>query len=482
MRMIKNYINGKWVGSRSIRVLDVENPGTGEILAKVPMSTKEEVDLAVGAAKKAFEEWKDMPITQRVRYLFKLKILVEEHLEELATLITKEHGKVLSDTRAEIQRLMECIEASFTVPSLIQGNILHKITRDIDEYYIREPIGVIAHIAPFNFPGMIPFWYLPFVVACGNTFIIKPSEQVPLTMNRIFELIDQAGFPKGVLGLVNGDKEVVDALLKHQDVAGICSVTSTPTAQKIYEKCGRYGKRPLCQAGAKNFLVVMPSCKLEQAVPSIIDSVYGNTNQRCLAGANVVGVGEVYHRMLKMIFEAVPGIKVGYGLDSESTMGPLISHQAKERTLRYIERGIEEGARLLIDGRDVKVENYPKGHYLGPSVFVGVNPEMTIAKEEIFGPVMTVLKAGDLDEAIGWINKSEYGNGAIIYTSSGKEEREFILRVHPKNIGVNIGLPAPIALFPFGGTKKSFFGVLHGQLPDIIDFCTDKKVVIRRFW
>lgn len=482
MRKLKNYINGEWVESKSTEILPVENPGNGEILAEVPMSTEKEVDLAVKSAKTAFEEWKDVPVTQRVRYLFKLKILIEEYLEELAVLITKEHGKVLKDTRAEIQRLMECIEASFSVPSLIQGKILPRITRDIDEYFIREPIGVVAHIAPFNFPGMIPFWYLPFVVACGNTFVVKPSEQVPLTMNRIFEFIDEVGFPKGVLSLVNGGKEVVDALLEHPGVAGICSVTSTPTAEKIYSKGASYGKRMCCQAGAKNFLVVMPSCNLERTVPSVIDSIYGNTNQRCLAGANVVGVGKVYDKLLKMLWEAVPKIKVGYGLDPDSIMGPLISRAAKERVIGYIEKGIEEGAKLLIDGRNVKVDKYPQGHYLGPSLFVEVIPEMTIAKEEIFGPVMTLMKAKDLDQVIEWINKSEYGNGAMIYTSSAREEREFVLRVHPKNIGVNIGLPAPIALFPFGGTKKSFYGVLHGQLPDIIDFCTDKKIVIRRFW
>ncbi len=483
MRRLRNYINGAWVASKSRRVLDIENPGTGEILAQVPMTTGEEVDLAVKSAGRAFEEWKGVPVTERVSYLFKLKILLEEHLEEIATSTTEEHGKTLDEARGDTRRLLENIDAALGIPSLMQGNILWRITPEIDEYFVREPLGVFTSISPFNFPGMIPFWYLPYAVALGNTFIIKPSERTPLTMTRIFELIDAVGFPKGVLSLLHGDKETVDAFLEHPDIAGICSVTSTPTAEYIYEKCGKYKKRPLCQAGAKNYLVVMPDAVLAKAVPNIINSFFGNAGERCLAGGNLVAVGNVYAGLLEEVQREVSKIKVGYGLDPQTTMGPVISQQAQERIEKHIQKGIEEGARLLIDGRNVKVENYPDGHYLGPSVFVEANPGMAISKEEIFGPVMPIIRAKDLDEAIDMINnRTDYGNTATIYTSSGGASQRFQREVNCGMVGINIGVVSPVAWFPFGGKRKSFFGVLHGQLPDVIDFFTDKKVIIKRWW
>lgn len=484
MKILKNYVNGKWIDSKSQRLLNVEDPGTGLILARVPMSTKREVDYAVKSAQEAFGKWRIVPVTKRMEYLFQLKILIEKNRNKIANFITIEHGKVLLDSKAEVQRMIECINASLAVPSLIQGKILTCISADIDEYFIREPVGVIVHIAPFNFPAMIPFWYLPFIVACGNSFIVKPSEQTPLTMNYVFELAHEAGFPKGILTLINGDKKTIDALIEHSLVAGICSVTSTPVARSIYEKCGKFGKRSICQAGAKNCSVIMPSCNdLGKVVKSVIDSVYGNTNQRCLAASNVIVMEEIYAKFMELIFKDIAKIKIGYGLNKQSNMGPLISGKARENTLKYIETGVEEGANLVVDGRKIKMaQRYVHGHYLGPSVFTDVTPEMIIAKEEIFGPIMCVMKINCLNNAINVINKSEYGNGAIIYTDSLKEKREFELKVDAGNIGINIGLPAPIALFPFCGKKQSFFGTLHGQLPDIIDFCTDKKVVIQRCW
>jgi len=302
-------------------------------------------------------------------------------------------------------------------------------------------------------------------------------------MTRIFELIVEVGFPKGVLNLLHGDKEAVDALLEHPDIAGICSVTSTPTAEYIYEKCGQYKKRPLCQAGAKNYLVVMPDAVLSQAVPNIINSFFGNAGQRCLAGGNLVAVGDVYDELLAGIQREVSKIKVGYGLDRGTTMGPVISRQAKEKIEGYIQKGIEEGARLLIDGRNVKIENHPDGSYLGPSLFVEANPGMAICKEEIFGPVMPIIRAKNLDEAIEMINeRTDYGNTATIYTSNGGASQKFQRAVNCGMAGINIGVVAPVAWFPFGGKRKSFFGVLHGQLPDVIDFFTDKKVIIKRWW
>ena len=483
MNRIKNYVNGAWVESSTERFLDIENPGTGELLAQVPMTTRKEVNSAVTSAKSAFEKWKEVPPTERVRYIFKLKNLLEENLDEIAILTTKEHGKTLDEARGDTTRLLENVDASLGIPSLMQGNIQWRITPDIDEYFIREPLGVFAGISPFNFPGMIPFWYLPYAVALGNTFIVKPSEQTPLTMTMIFELINEAGFPKGTVNLVHGDKETVDALLEHLDIAGVCSVTSTPTAEYIFEKCGKYKKRPLCQAGAKNYLVVMPDAVLSKAVPNIINSFFGNTGQRCLAGGNLVAVDNVHTALVEEVQKEVAKIKVGYGLDPETTMGPVISKRAKERIEGHIERGIGEGAKLLIDGRTTTVKKYPNGHYLGPSVFDEANPGMAICQQEIFGPVMPILRVKNLDEAIGMINeRTDYGNTTSIFTSSGSMVHQFQREVNCGMVGINIGVVAPVAWFPFGGKRKSFFGILHGQLPDVIDYFTDKKVIIERWW
>ena len=484
MEKIKNYINGEWVESKSDRVLDVENPGTGEILAQVPLSTKKEADLAARVAKEAYWQWKEESILKRIKSFYKLKDLIEKNFDELATLITKEHGKTLNESKGEMVRLLQGIESSFGLPSLIQGQILPNIAPDavpkIDSYFIREPLGPFVHIPPFNFPAMISFWFLPYAVICGDTFIVKPSEQCPLTMNRIFELIDEVGFPRGVLNLINGGKEVVDALLEHPDIAGVCSVTSTPTAKYIYAKGSSFSKRMCCQGGAKNFILVSESCNLEKSVPNIMDSVYGNANQRCMAGSNVVAIGGIYGKLKEELVRAAKNIKVGYGLDPKTTMGPLSSAKAEERVLNYIDIGIKEGAKLILDGRDVKVEQ--EGHYLGPCIFDEVNPEMTIAKEEIFGPVMLIMKAQTLEEAIKMANRSRFGNAAILYSSLGKEADEFEKKIECFCLGINIGLPAPIAWFPFSGGKDSFFGVLHGQLPDVVDFFTNKKAVIKRWF
>lgn len=479
---LKNYINGKWVASKATKVLDVENPGTGEILAQVPISTPGEVKEAVRAAKDAFPAWRETPPPERARYLFKLKDLMGEHLEDLARILTEEHGKVFAEAEGELRRTIENVEVATGIPSLMQGKISEDIAPGIDEYFIRVPLGVFCVIPPFNFPAMIPFWFLPYALACGDTYIVKPSEQVPLTQTKIFELINEVGFPKGVVNLVHGDKDVANLLIENKDMVGVSSVTSTPVAKQIYKRATENGKRVQCQAGAKNFLVVMPDANLEKAVPNITNSIFGNTGQRCLAGSNVVAVGGVYDKLKKRLIKAASKIKVGYGLDKGVTMGPVISKQAKERILNHIEEGIKEGAELILDGRDVEVKKYPRGHYLGPSIFDEVTPGMMIANEEIFGPVMTILRAKDLDETIAMINGNRYGNGATIYTSNGRAAREFRYRVNCGNIGVNVGLVAPMAFFPFGGMKDSFFGDLHGQSPDVIDFLTDRKVTITRWW
>jgi len=480
--VIKNYINGRWVASKSNEVLDVRNPATDEVIARVPLSTREEVDAAVRAARDAFPEWRETPPYARARYMFRLKEAMEERFEDIARTVTQEHGKVIDEARGEVRRAIENVEVAAGIPSLMTGYNLEDVAAGIDEDCVRQPIGVFCAIAPFNFPAMVPFWFMPYAVACGNTYIIKPSEQTPLSQNLLFEIIDEVGFPDGVVNLVNGAKEVVDALLEHPDVAGVSFVGSTPVARYIYSKAAANGKRVQAQAGAKNFLVVMPDAVLERTVPNLMSSFFGNTGQRCLAGAVLVAVGDIYEPLKEQVVAAASRLKVGYGMDEGVQIGPVISRRALERITGYIEKGLEEGAKLLLDGRGVKVEGYPNGYFIGPTIFDEVTPEMTIAREEIFGPVMSIMHVKDFEEALAVIDANPYGNAASIFTSSGKWAREFKYRVRCGNIGINIGIAAPIASFPFGGMKQSFFGDLHGQGQDAINFFTDRKVVISRWF
>ena len=482
MERLKNYIGGRWIESKAEEFLTVKNPGTGETIAEVPLSTHEDVDAAVGEARKAFEEWSSVPLPERVSMLVKLRNLMTEKFEDLARLITIEHGKTLEESKGDMRRTLENIDAAIGALSLAQGSFLQEVARGIDERMMRVPVGVFAIITPFNFPILIPFWFLPYALACGNTVVIKPSEQVPKCMNEAMKLFEEAGLPKGVVNIVHGDKGAVDALLEHPEVKGVTSVTSTPVAKYIYAKAASQGKRVLCQGGAKNFLVVMPDADMERTVPSILTSVFGNAGQRCLAGSNVVAVGGIGDELVKLLVEEASKIRVGYGLDEGVDMGPVISEEAKRRIEGYIEKGVEEGAKLLLDGRNVKVDKYPNGYYLGPTILDHVRPDMVVAREEIFGPVMTVIRAESLDEAIDMINSNPFGNAAVIYASNGKVAREFAQRVECGNIGVNIGLPAPMAFFPFCGMKDSFFGDLHGQSPDAFEFFTHKKVIIERWW
>lgn len=480
IEVIQNYIGGEWVRSHAKEYLDVENPGTGERLKMVPLSTVRDVDKAAKAAKEAFREWRNVPILERQQCLFKMKRALGDHLEELARLITLEHGKVLSEARGEMMRAIENIDYAVSAPALMQGRVMLNAGRDVDVEMHRFPEGVFAIICPFNFPAMIPFWFLPQAVVMGNTVVVKPSEQVPLTMQRIFELMESVGLPKGVVNLVNGDRIVVDALLEHPDIRGVASVSSTPTMRAISRKAVEHGKKFLCQGGAKNFIVVMPDADLDRHLPNILGSVYGNTGQRCLAGSNVVGVGDIRARLKMRVVEATRVLRVGYGLDDGSQMGPLISEGARARVVGYIEKGLKEKGNLAVDGRTLASSSYPKGHYLGPLVFQDVDPNSTIAREEIFGPVLIHLDAKNLEEAISWINASPYGNAASIYTRDLEAARKFTIEVEAGNIGVNIGVPAPIAFFPFAGMKESFMGVLHGQADEALRFFTDIKVVTKR--
>ncbi len=479
---LKNYIDGEWLASQSDEVLDVGNPATGEVIAQVPLSTVEEVNRAVSAAAEAFQEWRETPPLVRARYMFRLKALMEEHFEDLARAIVKEHGKIVDEARGEVRRAIENVEVAASVPSLMMGYNAEDIAVGIDEECVLQPVGVFCCVAPFNFPAMVPFWFLPYAIACGNTYIVKPSEVCPVSQNRLYEMLDEVDFPPGVVNLVNGAKGAVDALLTHPDVVGVSFVGSTPVGKYIYSTAAANGKRAQCQAGAKNCLVVMPDAVLDRTVAAILTSAFGTAGQRCLSGALVLAVGEVYEPLKARLVEAASRLKIGDGLDEATQMGPVVSQKALERVLGYVEKGLKEGAELILDGRGVQVEGYPNGYFIGPTIFDKVKPDMVIAREEIFGPVLGIIPAADFEEALSIIKDIPYGNAASLFTTSGKWAREFKYRLPCGNIGINIGIAAPIATFPFAGMKDSFFGDLHGQGRDAIQFFTDRKVVITRWF
>ncbi|OGO00262.1 MAG: methylmalonate-semialdehyde dehydrogenase (acylating) [Chloroflexi bacterium RBG_13_52_12] len=486
VKTVKNYIGGEWVTSKG-PVQDVINPATGRVIAKVPISTKEETEAAISAAREAYPAWRTTPPLARVRCLFRLKELLEQNFEELSRIQTQEHGKTIDESRGETRRGIENVECACGIPTLMMGYNLEDIASGIDEYVIRQPLGVFGIIAPFNFPFMIPLWSGPYAVATGNCVVIKPSPEVPLSQMRLAELVEEAGFPPGVWNVVNGEREVVSTLLESPDIKGIAFVGRTSTARDvIYKKCGETGKRVIAQGAAKNFMVIMPDCVVDRTIPAMMTSFFGNTGQRCLSGANLLIVGEddkFYKDFLDRVADATKKIVIGYGLDESVQMGPLRSRDKKERIIGDIESGIKEGAKLILDGRKgFKITgNYPETCFLGPSIFEGVKPEMKLAQEEIFGPVMSVMRAKTLDEAINICNASRYGNGNAIFTSSGKNAREFQYRVVSGNVGINIGIVAPMAFFPFSGMKDSFFGILHTQGQEAVRFFTESKVVIQRW-
>jgi len=483
--ILQNYINGEWVDSESDTVLDIINPATQKTLGKVPMSTEDEIKAAVMAAKEAFPEWRRTTPIGRARCLFRLKQLMEENFEELSRIQTMEHGKTIDESRGETRRGIEMVEVATGIPSLMMGYNLEDIATGIDEYVIYQPLGSFCHLAPFNFPFMVPLWFSPFAMATGNTFIVKPSPRDPISQVQLARLIDEAGFPPGVYNVVHGGADAASILLEHPDIKGVTFVGTTAIGRQIYKKCGENGKRAIIQGAAKNFMVVMPDANIDATIPSLMTSFFGNSGQRCLSGANLVIVGNddtFYRKFLDLFADAASKIKVGYGLDDSIQMGPMQSIDGKQRVTRYIETGIKEGANLILDGRKPKISgDYPETCFLGPTVFDRVTPDMTIYKEEIFGPVASVIRAKDLNEAIAMANDSRYGNGNAIFTSSGKNAREFQYRIESGNVGINIGIVAPMAFFPFGGMKDSFFGTLHGQGRDAIRFFTEGKVVIQRW-
>lgn len=480
--IMKNYVNGEWETSESQHLGDVWCPADGERIAQVPFSTAAELDRAVEAGKQAFPEWRSTPPLTRARYLFRLKEAFEEAFEDIARVLVTEEGKTIDEARGEVRRMIENVEHATGVTTMMTGYCLEDIAQDIDCTAERQPLGVFGCIAPFNFPAMVPWWFLPYAVVTGNTYVVKPSEQVPMTQTRIFEAIDEVGFPSGVVNMVHGSKDVVNAMLRNPDLSGISFVGQTATARYIYQECGRTGKRVQALGGAKNAVVVMPDANLEKGLPSLITSFYGCAGERCLSGSILVSVGEIHDRLKDGFTAAARSMKVGNGLDPSTSMGPVISRGHRERVLGYIEKGLAEGARLILDGRDIQVEGHPDGFFIGPTIFDNVTPDMTIAKEEIFGPVVAMVHVKSLDEAIELINTRGFANAACLYTDSGKVVREFKYRVKPSMIGINIGIAAPMAFFPFGGAGESLFGDLKGHGREVFQFFTDTKVVISRWF
>lgn len=468
--------------SGSAELLDVHNPATGEVIARTPLSTAEDLDRAVAAAKAAFPAWRDTPAAVRARSMFRFRELLEEHFEEIAATVTREHGKTLDESRGSVRRGIECVEVACGTPSLMMGYGLENIASGIDCQVIRQPLGVCAAIAPFNFPAMVPLWFLPFAVATGNTFIVKPSEQVPLTQRLIASLLERCDLPPGVVNLVNGGRAVVEAICDHPDVRAISFVGSTAVAQAVYRRGTHAGKRVQALGGAKNFVVVMPDADLDRAIDVITESFYGCAGERCLAGSVLLPVGPVHAEARERLAAAAKALKVGDGSQAGVGMGPVISEGHRKRVLAYIEKGVAEGARLVVDGRAHPVADRPKGFFLGPTLFDGVSPAMTIGREEIFGPVASIAPVKDLAEAIAVMQAHPNANATSIFTSSGKAAREYARLATASMVGVNIGVAAPMAQFPFGGAKDSFFGDLKAHGRDAYEFYTDKKVVISRWF
>ena len=473
-----NFIGGTWEASRSAEHANVTDPATGEVLARFAMASEDDTRRAIAAAAAAFPEWRRTPPQDRIQYMFRFRELLLEHADEIARITTQENGKTVAEARAELQRGIENVEVSCGIPTMMQGYNLEDVARGIDETMIRQPLGVTVAITPFNFPAMIPLWFMPYALATGNTFILKPSERVPLTAKRIFELLHQTGLPSGVASLVVGGKAAVDTLLHHPEVRAISFVGSTPVARYVYGEGSLHGKRVQCQGGAKNYVVVMPDADMDMTAQIVSDSAFGCAGQRCLAVSVAVTVADSAKDFNSALLNLASKIRTGNGLEKDTTMGPVISPESKQRILHLVEKGEQNGAKVLLDGRD---QSHRAGNFLAPTVITNVSHDNPLTGTEIFGPVLTVNETNTLDDAIDAIRKNSYGNSAAIFTASGSAARKFRYEVPAGNIGVNIGVAAPMAYFPFSGWRDSFMGVLHGQGKDAIEFYTDKKVVIERW-
>ncbi len=479
--LMRNYIGGTWAASSAVDGLRVLNPATGEHLGTTPLSTPAEVAQAVDAASRAFPAWRRTPVTDRVQFLFKLKDRLERHFDDIARTITQECGKTLAESRGEMRRAVENVEVACGTPILIQGYNSEDIAAGIDEIMIRQPLGVSAIIAPFNFPGMIPFWFLPYAMACGNTVVIKPSERVPLTMQKVFELIDAIGLPPGVLNLVNGGRDVVNTLLDHPAVRSVSFVGSSAVARHVYARAAAAGKRAQCQGGAKNPVVILPDADLASAAEVVADSAFGCAGQRCLATSLAITVGAAHGPFLDAICDKAQSRVVGYGMDEGVQMGPVISPESRARVLRAIDQAVAEGARPLADGRTLEGDKYGRGNFVGPTVIDGLPYASELTTTEIFGPVLSAHCVESVEDAIKLVNTGSYGNQACLFTTSGANARRFRHEAEVGNIGINIAVAAPMAFFPFSGARDSFFGDLHGQGRDAVEFFTQEKVVIERW-
>jgi malonate-semialdehyde dehydrogenase (acetylating)/methylmalonate-semialdehyde dehydrogenase len=479
---VRNYVGGKFVESKNPELVDVTNPATGDRLGAVPLGATSDVDAAVAAAKSAFSTWRDVPVAARARHLFELRNLMEQNYDELLSICSQEHGKTLQESKGDVRRGIENVETAIAMPTLMMGQALEQIATGIDCVNVRQPMGVFAVIAPYNFPSMVPLWFLPYCIASGNTMVVKPSEQVPFSQLRLFELIDKMKLPAGVVNSVNGGRDIVNAILEHKDIAGVSFVGSSPVAQHVYNRCGATGKRAQALGGAKNFGAVMDDCDWDRSLANIVDSAMGCAGQRCLATSVVIGIGPAYEKLVSGLTAAMKKVKVGYGLDEGVTMGPVISAKHKEKIVSYIDRGVKEGAKLVLDGRNFKVDAYPNGHFVGPTLFADVTPQMVIGSEEIFGPVLCVMQAKTIDDAIAMVNAHPLANASSIYTSNGSHARKWCKEIDASMVGVNIGVAAPMAYFGFGGAKGSFFGDLKAHGRDSISFYTQNKTSIQRWW
>ncbi|MEX0727387.1 MAG: CoA-acylating methylmalonate-semialdehyde dehydrogenase [Planctomycetaceae bacterium] len=479
---VLHYIGGTWHRGGHGEPHPVHNPATAEILGHFTSLPAEDVHRAVGSAARAFRDWSQVPVTERIQYLFRLKSLLEENLHDLARTITRECGKTLAEATGELRRGIENVEAACAMPLLIQGCNNEDLTRGIDEHLFRQPLGVVAAITPFNFPAMIPLWFLPYAIAAGNCFLLKPSEQVPLTAVKIFELLEQTGLPPGVVQLLHGGKEVAQALIEHPDVAAISFVGSSPAAQAVYRQAANYGKRVQCQGGAKNPVVVLPDADPTLTTSIIADSAFGCAGQRCLATSIVIAVGEAHEIFRETLAETTESRRVGYGLDAAVEMGPVINHHSRDRIHQIVTQGIHSGAKVCVDGRSRAVSDYARGSFVFPTLLDEVSPHAEISTTEIFGPVLSLIPAKTIDEAIEVINSMAHGNMACLFTSDGAAARRFRHEVKAGNIGINIGVAAPMAYYPFSGWKSSFLGDLHAQGRHAVEFYTQTKVVVERWY
>ena len=481
MNLIEHFIDGKIVSGTSDRKGKVFNPAIGKQESEVRLGTKQDLDLAVQKAKKAFETWSNVTPIQRARIIFKYKETIEKNSDLLAKMIVSEHGKVYEDAKGSLTRGLEVVEFACGIPQMLKGDFTENVGTNIDSWSVRQPLGVCAGITPFNFPAMVPMWMFPMAIACGNTFVLKPSEKDPSCPLKLAELFSEAGLPDGVLNVVNGDKEVVDAILEHKDISAVSFVGSTPIAKYIYENAAKNEKRVQALGGAKNHCVVMPDCDLDQAVNGLMGAAYGSAGERCMAQSVAVAVGNVGDKLVDELSKKVEALKIGPGMDKNSEMGPLVTKEHLERVRGYVDLGIKEGADLVVDGRDIKLQGYEDGYYIGGCLFDNVKKDMRIYKEEIFGPVLSVVRAKDFNEALNLINDHEFGNGTSIYTRDGDAGRTFANQIKVGMVGINIPIPVPVAFHSFGGWKRSLFGDQHMHGPEGVRFYTKLKTITSRW-